>query len=270
MNVLNFFANQSTSYLHGGGAQGTEHLLRQLNLSGRERLLEIGVGTGATLVALKSTWPDLSIAGVEVNPRMVQKAKARLRFCGLPALPIHLLASEANYPFPDQHFDRIVVESVLAIQSLPELSKLFTEIERVLHPQGSLVFNETLWLPNQDVEQIRAFNQACLKHFGIIQSNDDLIDVTAWKNWLDQRGWKITYCEKIEDCARDTDRRGSNRRSEWFTRLGKLSSRLSQGHRQEAKELQLLEKQLFHQYPLRLNAYLFVVQRLDFGRDQRS
>lgn len=261
MNALDFFAQQSTGYLHGGGQKGTQQLLAQFQLEGHEKLLEIGVGTGASLVAVKSLWPALDVSGVEVNPLMLQKAKARLRFCQLSSIPIHKVTPDGPYPFPDAHFDQVLVESVLAIQPLERLSKIFDEIERILKPGGVLAFNETLWLPQQELSQIRAFNQACLQHFGIIQASDELVDLDAWKNWLSNRNWNIRYCEKVKEEQATRNLGWRHLLSTAYSKLGKVKSRLDRNHRQDASQLKSLEKELFAKYPLRLKAYILLANR---------
>ena len=46
---------------------------------------------------------------------------------------------------------------------------MLDEFDRLLKSGGQLAFNETIWLPNQDPLKIKAFNESCLNHFGIIQ-----------------------------------------------------------------------------------------------------
>ena len=146
MKILDFFAVQASGFLHGGGAKGSQHLFSQLKLSGNESILEVGVGTGASLVALKSIWPDLNLVGVEVNEQMLETAKKRLQFCGLKDVTINKIDPNVSYPFQDASFDLVIVESVLAIQSIEGLEKLLVEIHRILKPRGVLAINETIWL----------------------------------------------------------------------------------------------------------------------------
>ena len=242
MKILDFFAVQASGFLHGGGAKGSQHLFSQLKLSGNESILEVGVGTGASLVALKSIWPDLNLVGVEVNEQMLETAKKRLQFCGLKDVTIHKIDPNVSYPFQDASFDLVIVESVLAIQSIEGLEKLLVEIHRILKPRGVLAINETIWLPNQDSEQIRLFNQFCLEHFGIIQSNDELQDIDQWKTFLQEKGWKVKYCEKVENWEGNLSFGWRNSLSKVYSWIEKSKKYFDQTHRRQAQEVKSLEK----------------------------
>ena len=261
MEILDFFAERSAGFLHGAGREGTRHLLSVLNLQGREKVLEVGVGTGATLVALKSIWPQLDITGVEASPNMLQRAQQRLRFCGLAEVSVHAILPDQMYPFADNSFDVVLVESVLAIQETGRLERMLTEIQRLLKPGGRLAMNETLWLPGQAPASLRAFNEQCRQHFGIIQSNDELPDVEAWKKLLVNKGWVIEYCERVEAQQGKIRFGWRNWLSELFSRWGRFRAPFRPQHSRQASWLKNTEAQLFAKGEQRLNAYLLVATK---------
>ncbi len=262
LEVLDFFAQRSAGFLHGAGLRGTRHLLSELQLQGQESVLEIGVGTGATLVALKSIWPQLDLQGLDVSPAMLQSAQRRLRFCGWSQIPLRQVEPQAPYPFPDNSFDVVLVESVLAIQSLDNLQQMLTEIHRILRPGGRLACNETLWLPGQSPAELQAFNERCREHFGIIQSLAELPDVEAWKGVLNGEGWNLEYCERVEAREGTITFGWRNRLSQFYSKWSDWRARRDPQHAHQAKWLQEIEKELLPPGQQRLNAYLMISRKV--------
>lgn len=263
MEILDVFAKRSIGFLHGGGSKATSHLLAQLKLKGNEKILEVGVGTGASLVAIKSIFPKVNIIGVEVNSTMRKKAKKRLQFCGVSNVSIYDAPMNAPYPFPDSSFDIILLESVLAIQSLEGIHWMLSEFNRLLKNGGQLAFNETIWLPNQDPLKIKAFNESCLNHFGIIQSNDQLLDVNAWKNLLVTQGWEIEYCTEVEAWRGKMQYGWRNKLSLLFSFLGVMKTKFHPQQIRETKQIKKIEKEIYAKNNCKMNAYIFISKKVE-------
>jgi ubiquinone/menaquinone biosynthesis C-methylase UbiE len=106
-------------------------LLRQA----RGRVLDIGIGTGATLGLYPS---GVQVVGVDVSQRMLERAVRRARrrrpsvFLGR--------ASAGRLPFRSGLFDTVVTSLVLC--SVPDLPGVLAEIKRVLVPDGQLLLIE--------------------------------------------------------------------------------------------------------------------------------
>jgi len=258
LEALNFFAYRSAGFLHGGGVQGTRHLLSRLQLSGTERILEVGVGTGATLVALKSIWPKLRLSALDINPMMLKQARKRLQFCQVSDVELLQVEKGVPYPFEPHSFDLVLVESVLAIQSLPDLKWMLGQFKQVLKPGGRLACNETLWLPGQSPEALAQFNDQCVDYFGIIQSNDALPDVQAWKSFFVKEGWEVDYCEPIEKYSGTLSFGWKHYLSQSYTKWNAWKVRLNQDYRQQMKWMEQKERELFPAGTPKLNAYLFI------------
>src|SRR5206468_4239492 len=98
------------------------------------RLLEIGVGSGQMLAAMRTHgW---QVEGVDLDPAAVRNAQAK-------GLPVKLgTLEEQNYP--DCSFDAIVMSHV--IEHVPAPVSFLNECRRVLKPHGRLV----LITPNSD------------------------------------------------------------------------------------------------------------------------
>lgn len=133
-------------YLHGYATQERERLLAQaehwrdeLILVGTDfapgtRLLEIGCGVGAVLGILGSVFPDVVLAGVDIEQRQVESGRAHLTSLGLEA---DLRQADAlDLPYADCSFDEVWMMWFLEHVSDP-LGTL-REARRVLKPRGGL------------------------------------------------------------------------------------------------------------------------------------
>ena len=101
----------------------------------RGDVLEIGVGTGLNFGLYGQV--D-SIAGVEPDPFMLERARKRAAELSLP-IELHQVGAEA-LPFDRARFDTVVVTFTLC--TIPDVDAAMHEIVRVLRPGGTLHFVE--------------------------------------------------------------------------------------------------------------------------------
>jgi ubiquinone/menaquinone biosynthesis C-methylase UbiE len=111
-------------------------LLRQA----KGRVLEIGIGTGATLRLYP---PDSNVVGLDVSQRMLERAGRRARGMGR-WIPL-IRATADQLPFVDCSFETVVVSLVLC--SVADLATVMTEIKRVLAPGGRILMLEHIRPP---------------------------------------------------------------------------------------------------------------------------
>ena len=256
--VLNYFAEQNAEYLHGGGSEGSIYLFSEMKLNGKEKVLEIGCGTAASLIMLKSLHPNLDLYGLEVAPKMYEKAKKRLTFCGLSHLPLLLVPPEEDYPFPANSFDIVYIESVLAILKQSELEHIINQVSRILKPEGRLAINESVWLPDVKATKIKMINDFCQENYGIIQSNDKLKDIFEWKAFFERRGFNVEFCNRVKKGPKNQSFNARQLLSRIFTLKGKIARLMSPNHRERTKTLARNQKLLFGNGPQLLDAYILI------------
>jgi ubiquinone/menaquinone biosynthesis C-methylase UbiE len=186
--ILSYLGKVNASYLHANGRPATSALIQHLNCRPYEHILEIGHGTGATLILLKSKYRKTKFTGIDRSEIMYQKAKNRLRFCGIKDIPL-LRTNSLSIPFPNNTFDKIYLESVLGIQERNDLKSMLKEIKRVLKPHGRLVMNETIWLESTSLSRINSINQNCKSEFEIIQANSKYPYLSDWKLLIQEIGF---------------------------------------------------------------------------------
>lgn len=233
--ILSYLGKVNASFLHANGRPATAALIHHLNCRPYEHILEIGHGTGATLVLLKSKYRKTKFTGIDRSEIMHQKAKNRLRFCGIKDIPL-LINNSLSIPFPNNTFDKIYLESVLGIQERNDLKSMLKEIKRVLKPHGRLVMNETIWLESTSLSRINSINQYCKSEFGIIQANSEYPYLADWKLLIQEIGFLIEIIESLDQLKiKYTFKKVIL--SELFSHWGKMISFLSPSLSKERKAL---------------------------------
>jgi demethylmenaquinone methyltransferase/2-methoxy-6-polyprenyl-1,4-benzoquinol methylase len=110
-----------------------------LQLIPGERVLEIGCGTGSSLVELTcNSWgvENAWTVGLDLSVGMLAKARGRLEEAGLPTI---LLQGDALYlPFLSAYFDAVFMAFTLELIDSPEIPVVLCEVQRVLKCGGRL------------------------------------------------------------------------------------------------------------------------------------
>jgi ubiquinone/menaquinone biosynthesis C-methylase UbiE len=246
--ILNFFSKSHAQYIHARGEIGTRVLIQTLNCLPDEDVLEIGFGTGTTLVQLYSNNKKTKFYGLEQSPLMYNKAKARLRFSLIgESVKLGLIEQKGKIPFQTNSFDKVFLESVLGIQESDDLVTLLSEICRVLRPNGILVMNETVWLNSTTMDEILYINEFCKRSFGIILSNSEYPYLQNWIDLLSKLNFK---CENVIKLDENKDTIKSEFKFPYrllslaFTAIGKIKSNINPSMIKEKKSYQQKTKQI--------------------------
>lgn len=116
----------------------TEHtlivLLDALTLSGTERVLDVGCGTGEFERLAIERFPRLTLVGVDVTPAMIELARRKL--AGSPHVTFQVAQAE-SLPFQGAQFDVVVSANTLHHVRTPK--QFVQECVRVLRPDGQAV-----------------------------------------------------------------------------------------------------------------------------------
>lgn len=93
------------------GLWESREALAPLDLAGRERVLDVGCGTGELTRVLADEAPGATVVGVDADPALLAVARAET---GLPAVA----GDATRLPFPDDSFDLVVCQALLV--NLPD------------------------------------------------------------------------------------------------------------------------------------------------------
>lgn len=138
----------TTNYIHGYSTEEQlrliqqaeywrdELILRDINYSSGENILEIGCGVGAVLGILGKAFSDLKIAGIDLQAKQIQFARQHLSNLGLDK--VDLKVGDANkLPWQDNQFDRIY--AIWFIEHLSNLNKFYKKQKEFLSQEEQLL-----------------------------------------------------------------------------------------------------------------------------------
>jgi len=111
-------------------------------------VLEIGVGTGRNLPFFP---PNIRVTGIDISPRMLDRAKHRAAALDL-TVDLRLGDAQA-LEFPDGSFDTVLFG--LALCSIPDDRRAVTEARRVLRPGGRVALLEHVRSANPVVRGVQ-------------------------------------------------------------------------------------------------------------------
>jgi hypothetical protein len=155
-------------------------------------------------------------------------------------IALHLLKKGQQSVFSDNAFDKVFVESVIAIQDGDGVKKMLLEIQRILKPDGVLIFNETIWLDSVSPDEAEKINRACLKSFGIIQSNSQLTHLKNWTDLMTELGFQVDVVLTVDELTNPAIFKLNLRRllSNSYTLAGKMKRLFSPALQSEWKKYQ--------------------------------
>ena len=113
----------------------TRETIARLAMKPRDRVLDVGCGTGELLARLAGKYPEAALAGIDPVPEMLAKAKGKL-----PAQADLRVGWANQLPWPDASFDIVVSCNMFHYITHPVAA--IQEMERVLVPGGRLLITD--------------------------------------------------------------------------------------------------------------------------------
>jgi len=195
---LAHLAKLGATDLHPLGRAASDALIARLDLHPGQRVLDVGCGTGETMVRV-ARYDPAKLDGVDALPEMLRVARLRLRLTGLRArTALYRVTPGERLPFPDATYDRAYTESVLGIQDEAGAAALLGEVFRVLKPGGRYVANEAIWRAGVPAERIARINAACLADFGLRLASAAHWSLADWLSVMRDAGFRVVSDELLE------------------------------------------------------------------------
>jgi SAM-dependent methyltransferase len=117
----------------------TQLLLQRAQLQGGDCVLDVGCGFGGTIASLNDVALPLTLTGVNIDPRQLDRARQRVQ--SRPGNTIDWIEADAGaLPCADASQD--VVLAVECIFHFPSRDAFLAEVRRVLRPGGRLVLSD--------------------------------------------------------------------------------------------------------------------------------
>jgi arsenite methyltransferase len=127
---------------HLGGMLATDTLLAHCGIGDATRLLEVGCGVGITACHAAQRF-GCRVVAVDLSAPMIAWARRRVRRLTLAHQITFATADAQRLPFPNDSFDAVICESVLAF--VPDPGAALAEFARVTRPGGSVGLTEGIW-----------------------------------------------------------------------------------------------------------------------------
>lgn len=166
---------------HIGGRDTTRILAEYAEIQSGTILLDIGCGIGGPARTLVSEY-DCKVTGIDITYEFVNTAKVLTEKIRLSDSIRFLRGSGTDLPFEDNSFSTVWMQHITMNVERKDL--LFSEISRVLKPNGRLVFHEVikgdtqelyfpvLWASNPNGSYLLS-----LKHFQSLLQESNLTEV---------------------------------------------------------------------------------------------
>ncbi len=131
-------------------APGRKRALALLNLQRGEKVLLVGIGTGADLPLLPA---GVDATGIDLSPNMLAKARLKLDAC--PA-SVTLIQGDAQTLLVDESsFDAVILNLILSV--IPDGNACLRSALRALKPNGRVVIFDKFLPEGRSVPPLRKF-----------------------------------------------------------------------------------------------------------------
>lgn len=168
-----------------------QRVLDLLDLSGSERILDAGCGTGRDAAALLQRRPDARVVGIDGSQQMIDQARARL------GDGVELMVADLTKPLPIEPVD--VVMSVAAFHWITDHEQLFANLGASVVPGGRLVSD----CGGQG--QLSNVDEALVRVTGQPKRGINFAGVDDTRAALESAGWRVDRVELRPDPLRLDD-----------------------------------------------------------------
>ncbi|KAA3636063.1 MAG: class I SAM-dependent methyltransferase [Calditrichaeota bacterium] len=184
---------------HIGGRDATHYLAKFADLKSGSHILDIGCGVGGPARTLADEY-GCHVTGIDVTKEYIHTARELSRLVGLADKLDFQVANGTKLSFDNDTFDIVWMQHVN--MNIAEKDLLFTEINRVLKPNGQFIFYEVikqndvplqfpvLWAMTQD-----------MSHLIPVDEYKELLKNSGFKEmkWEDRTQFALDWYDHLSD-----------------------------------------------------------------------
>ncbi|NOZ23147.1 MAG: methyltransferase domain-containing protein [Planctomycetes bacterium] len=175
--------------------QGQRIATKMMGVQPDEKVLEVGIGTGALL----SFYPkDIDLVGIDVCQSMLERAEVLRKQIGMPNVELHHMDA-TQMDFPDSVFDKVMAAYVISV--VPDPIAVGEEMKRVCKKNGEIYFVNHFQSPNPIVAAVEGVIEPIGQCLGFSTSLDlhDLLKEINLEPVLERpvnflNLWRIVKC----------------------------------------------------------------------------
>jgi ubiquinone/menaquinone biosynthesis C-methylase UbiE len=113
--------------------------LQKLGAAEGEKVLEIGFGTGHSVLALaRSVGGSGKVYGIDISPRMLDNTLAKVARSGHAERVELVLGDAVHLPYEEEFFDAVFMSFVLELFDTPEIAEVLSGCRKVLKKGGRI------------------------------------------------------------------------------------------------------------------------------------
>lgn len=120
-------------------------ILNMIKLNKNRVLLDLGTGSGYLAFALAKENPNDEVIGIDIVKQTLKNNSKKAKMQGIRNLQF-INYDGISFPFEDESIDVIYIR--YALHHFPDIQSTFSEMKRVLKPQGKIVLSDPT--PNEN------------------------------------------------------------------------------------------------------------------------
>ena len=175
--------------------QGQRLAVKMMDVQPKDRVLEVGVGTGALLPFYPR---HANLVGIDLSQDMLARAETARARLGLHRAKM-IVMDAMNLRFPDASFDKVMAAYVVSV--VPDPVRMVAEMKRVCKKGGELYFINHFKSDGRILGAVESVISPICEKIGFSSSLDlyDLLAQTRLKPVLERRVnllklWRIVKC----------------------------------------------------------------------------
>jgi SAM-dependent methyltransferase len=186
-----------------GDEMGEEHaaivagMLAEMEFDARDKILDVGCGSGWLCGLLADKAPEGQVVGMDVADEMIRLARGK--YAGNPRM-MFIVAGAEDIPWDDDFFNKVV--SVESAYYWPDPVAAFGEVLRVLQPGGTARILINLYKENPHAHQWR----------DMLGVSTHLLSGAEWRHLMEKAGFEQAGHSRIADPRPVAD----DDQSRWF------------------------------------------------------